>query len=59
MFPILQPALVALTMVIAVACALKLFDMNSDFAPILRKICKKGEGVGALARQPLPYTHCH
>ncbi len=38
MFPILQPALVALAMVAAVACALKLFDMNSDFAPILRKI---------------------
>lgn len=38
MFSILQPALVALAMVVAVACALKLFDMNSDFAPILRKI---------------------
>ena len=38
MSPILYTALVGLAMVIVVGCALKLFDINSDFSPILRKV---------------------
>lgn len=38
MSPILYTGLIGLAMVIAVACALKLFDINSSFSPVLRKI---------------------
>ncbi len=38
MSPILYTGIIGLAMVIAVACALKLFDINSDFSPLIRKV---------------------